>query len=548
MASIIEFIKNWLINEHHWLTNVGIIIGLIAAFCGFLHMLGKAAKWLYHLFNRESLHRRLKPFFNRHEISGAVDNYVPTQCQNVDPSSTAEPGRVHAFAVRQKLVPFFIQQVFREKREEKYYLILADSGMGKTTFMINLFLKYQRKRFKKYDMMLVPLGHPKADEKIAAVKDKTGTILLLDAFDEDIRAAKDYKIRMQEIIDKTSDFQAVIITSRTHFFPSDPDIPQETGLFKFGGNKGIQKFYRLYVSPFRKKEIKGYLRRRYPFYCWFKRRRARAIVDKSPDLMVRPMLLANIDDLLTRKEPYQYTCQVYEEMVQRWLQRERVEDKEELRKFSEAVAVDMYRRQQERGGLYIDRAEIRGFAEKHRIQLDELEMRSRSLLNRNAEGRYKFAHKSILEYLLSLELVQNSSFYRDFNFDNMEQTRRFYKEQRVIPFFSRLSKGGYSLGAKKLATISWSITDDIKKLDSDDLDNIASLDLSGNKIQDITALRELKNIQALDLSNNQITDITPLRDLKNLRVLDLSGNPISHTKEKKKLRRKIEARGGAFRI
>jgi hypothetical protein len=563
MMDIFDYLKS---NQPLW-ANIAALIGLITALFTFLHFVWKGIKALYHAFNRESLYRRLKPYFTRREIRGAVDNYIPTQCRNVDPSAAAEPARVHAFAVRQKLVPFFIKKVFREKKEEKYYLVLADSGMGKTTFMINLFLKYMRKRFKKYHMILLPLGHPKADEKIGEIENKTDTILLLDAFDEDIRAAKDYKTRMQELIDKTTDFQAVIITSRTQFFPSDPDIPQETGLYKFGGKKGVQKFYRLYVSPFNEKEVNRYLRRKYSFYLWFKRRKARAIVEKSPDLMVRPMLLANINDLLERREPYEYTYEIYEEMVQRWINRENVKDKEELRKFSEAVAVDMYNNQQHRGGLFIEKNDIGQFAQGHGIRLGDLEMRSRSLLNRNAEGRYKFAHKSILEYLLSLELMRNPSFRVSFNFDNMEQTRRFYKEQ----FFFQPLEGTFRLSNKKEGPedAEGQITD-IRKIDLNELENISSLNLGFNGIADITALSELKNLQSLGLSNNQITDITPLKELKNinklaldknqitditllkelkrLKYLFLEGNPIKDAKTIEELRRELEKRGGKLWI
>ncbi|MCP4219494.1 MAG: leucine-rich repeat domain-containing protein, partial [bacterium] len=211
--------------------------------------------------------------------------------------------------------------MFLEKKEEKFYLVLADSGMGKTTFMINLYLRYMRNPFKRYHMELLPLGHPRTGERIAGLENKTGTILLLDAFDEDMGAARDYKARMEEIIKMTSDFQVVIITSRTQFFPTDPEIPVETGLYRFGGDKGVHLFYRLYVSPFKGIEIRRFLRRKYPFYFWKKRRKAARIVEKSPNLMVRPMLLANIEDLLMRPEPYRFSYEIYEEMVTRWLKR-----------------------------------------------------------------------------------------------------------------------------------------------------------------------------------------------------------------------------------
>ena len=44
------------------------------------------------------------------------------------------------------LTTFNIKDAFDEKKESnKYYLILADSGMGKTTFMINLYVRYHSK-------------------------------------------------------------------------------------------------------------------------------------------------------------------------------------------------------------------------------------------------------------------------------------------------------------------------------------------------------------------------------------------------------------------
>jgi hypothetical protein len=511
-----------------------------------MHFMGKGMRALIRYLNRERLHHRLKPYFNREEIQRAIGIYIPTQCQNVDPAAAEEPARVHAFAVRQKLIPFFIKTVFREKKEEKYYLVLADSGMGKTTFMINLFLKYSRKRFKTYGIVLVPLGHPKADEKIDSVADKPRTILLLDAFDEDSKAARDYKARMQEIIDKTLDFQAVIITSRTQFFPTDPDIPQETGLYKFGGAKGEHRFYRLYISPFSEGEVRRYLRRLYPFYLWIKRRKARAIVAKSPDLMVRPMLLANIRDLMAGRRNYRFTCEIYEEMVERWIQRERVKDKAELRKFSEVIARDIYENQQVRGGLFIPHDQVGRFAGEHGIRFEELEMRSRSLLNRSAEGKYKFAHKSILEYLMSLELIRDPGFLDIFNFDNMEQTQRFYDEQFlqkiVIPFFSQPLKGYFYLFDRDsvIRFIDFKRTIDIKKLDVKELENIAGINLSSNQITGLTPLKELKNIKELDLRNNRITDLTPLLELNSLKVIYLYNNPIKKsTAALKELRRRF---------
>lgn len=327
---------------------------------------------------------------------------------------------------------------------------------------------------------------------------------------------------MNTILDMTLDFQTVIITSRTQFFPTDKDMPTETGIYKYIGNKKEQRFYKIYISPFNQKEIKRYIRRKYPVYKWWKRGKARAIVEKSPDLMVRPMLLANIHDLMKRKSPYVHTFEIYEELVTQWIQRERLKDKKELRRFSEVIARNMYEHQQDRGGLYINHDQFRKFAQEHGIELEELAMRSQSLLNRNAEGKYKFAHKSILEYLLSLELLRDSLLYQTFNFDNMELTQRFYQAQCyikiVIPFFSQKLKGNFTLdmeGSHKTFNLE---KIDIKNFDSKKFPFI--------------------NIKELNLSENQITDITPLKELYRLKYIHLTGNPIKDTSFLVELRKK----------
>lgn len=60
---------------------------------------------------------------------------------------------------RSPLIPFFIQAAFNEKSDsERFYLILADSGMGKTTFLINLYLRYHApfNRHRQHKMRFNP--------------------------------------------------------------------------------------------------------------------------------------------------------------------------------------------------------------------------------------------------------------------------------------------------------------------------------------------------------------------------------------------------------
>lgn len=399
-----------------------------------LGILFKPIKMVYRIFKNKIIYNKLKPFYTEFEVKKATEKYMPTKCQNVDPCQEEEPTNVHAYVTKEKLIPFFIKKVFNAKKSEKYYIILADSGMGKTTFIINLFSEYSKKIFKKHKMILLPLGHPDTDATIDIIQDKENTILLLDALDEDSKSLNDYKKRLNEIIEKTKSFQAIVITSRTQFFPSQIEEPKETGILKFGCEKGMHKFYKLYISPFDEKDINKYLKMKFNIFNISKRKRAKVIVEKSPKLMVRPMLLANIDDLIKREYPYQYPHHIYEEMVERWIQRERVDSKEELRKFSKELALDIYNSRIERKGIIISAKDIKQFADNHKIKLEDFEIKSRSLLNRNGEGQYKFAHKSILEYFVALDLFNNPDNEYMYEYDGFEQIEKFYYDMCIERF------------------------------------------------------------------------------------------------------------------
>ena len=87
--------------------------------------------------------RYLKPQFDYKSIKLATQFYIPTQYQNASPTRQEEPKFTHKYISQNPLISFFLKTAFKEKREsERFYLILADSGMGKTTFMVNLYMKY----------------------------------------------------------------------------------------------------------------------------------------------------------------------------------------------------------------------------------------------------------------------------------------------------------------------------------------------------------------------------------------------------------------------
>lgn len=406
--------------------------------------------------NQRILNKDLRDFFMPSDVEKATRYYVPTQYQNVSPSEDEEPGRRYIAAAKNELIPLFLKKAFLQgKDNNKYYLILADTGMGKTTFLINLYISYKNQwnLFGKPrpDIQLIPLGSPNALAAIQKIANPQNTILLLDAFDEDVKALHHYKARMEEILAVVKDFYEVVITCRTQFFPSQKEEPYETGHLTFG-ESGEYKFQKLYVSVFQDKDIERYIHQRFPFYQRTKRKKACEIAKKSPNLVMRPMLLSHIEDLLDGQKEYEFAFEIYEQMIEKWVEREAkkagivekfgsVEKyKEILKAFSQRLAVDMYENKAKRNGYFVGKEEGYGkqIAEivenSNTPKMDEMDRRSRSMLNRNAEGKYKFAHKSIMEYFLVKEMQERPEFYLAFDFTGMDAAALFMKEVKVRIF------------------------------------------------------------------------------------------------------------------
>ena len=185
---------------------------------------------------------------------------------------------------------------------------------------------------------------------------------------------------------------------------------------------------------------------RFPLLNREKKKDAQKIVfEQSPNLMMRPMLLAYIDDLLMASNKYKYVFQVYEQLILRWIAREAnsIESNpdqfnDNMYRFSQFSAIEIYYKFKDRvkggNGLTLELDEIEKIAEKYSIVLNSLQMQSKSLLNRNSIGQYKFSHKSILEYFLAKEIMTNSDFASKFDYSSFDQCRKFVDEYKSVQY------------------------------------------------------------------------------------------------------------------
>lgn len=347
-------------------------------------------------------HNCLKKFGLDKQTKQSMKYYVSTRGFNIDPCDQENIDEDFGF----ELIPFFMK-AFKDS-DSQYFIILADSGMGKTTFLLKLYFRYRRKIFKKYHIVLFPLSDSKTFEKIKNIKNKQKTILLLDSFDEDSYAMEDYKKRMESLCNETELFYKIVMTCRTQFFPDSDKEPKITGKIKFGVGKKNIEFEKYYILPFNDSEILTYLKTKYIHSSEKEKyERALKLVFNCPKLMVRPMLLSYIDDLIDNNEKKYYTIyEIYGQLVKKWIEREALDKNNLLHVFSEKVAEYMYKNKT----IYIETTEIENLCKEYNINLRSIEAKSRSLLNRNAKGAYKFAHKSILEFFLASNAFSNEEF------------------------------------------------------------------------------------------------------------------------------------------
>ncbi|MBI5722078.1 MAG: hypothetical protein HZC37_30770 [Burkholderiales bacterium] len=336
----------------------------------------------------------------RDEYMLALRHYIDPDCTAIDP--TGEDDLRAAVPTRQPIQQFW-QDILDANSKYKHTIVLADTGMGKTSLLYKLVhssLTYQSSRNVR--VIFVPLGRPGAVQKIAAVERKNETVLLLDALDEDTQAVEDHAQRTRELMSAAQDFYRVVLTCRTQFFARDEEIPRETGIVRISPRgAGLAKEYRLYkvyLAPFNEQQVNAWLTRRFPWFAHARRAKARALIAKLPELVVRPLLLTALPDLVEDGVSVANVHELYARIVHKWLVRERASEREQksLLQLSQRIAMDVYLNRVRRQSERIPPSEMRWILTAGE---DLSRLRSRSLLNRDREGNLKFAHRSMMEYL-----------------------------------------------------------------------------------------------------------------------------------------------------
>lgn len=383
----------------------------------------------------------LHPSFNQYVNERLKEKcYINTRIQLDTPSKYEEPYAAIANSVSSDFISQFIDKIFKDNNINGHlYCILAGSGMGKSTALVNLFISYishYKQNKMPYDIRLFSLANGDVIESIKKVDRKYRTILLLDALDENIEAVDNLELFMDKLETACKDFKFVLLSCRTQFFPNEEAQLKESKLINDGTHKGYVAYTTFYISPFNDNEVKTYIKRVFTFLQFGKRKKAMKIINKEDCkyLLVRPMILSHIKQLVNDKREYNSTIDIYDAIVDYWLDREvgrepndiRLERKKLLRDLSEKLAENIYSHKDERKGYYIEDKDFYEFLLNNNVNNEYVHFRERSLINRDAVGYIKFSHKSFLEYFIAYNCVFGKMYISDFS--SIDVAKKMYME------------------------------------------------------------------------------------------------------------------------
>lgn len=426
----------------------------------------------------EYIHNNLDHDFKDYLGRKNKKQYIETHFLSCPPHDYDEPNQATTATTRESMTSFCERIFKKDNPNERLYMVLAGSGMGKTTFMVNMFCKYVNTQLSNkglpFEIRLLRLDDEYAINKIYDIaKDPAinphKTILLLDALDENRHASENFKQFQTELETAIEPFRLVMITCRAQFFDSEKSVPEETSWTSTGRDKNLINYNKIYISPFNDDDINLYLSIKYKGQRK-KRKRAHQIVEKCRNLMVRPLLLSYIDDLIEDNVEYTELSDIYDTLIDKWLQREvnRIQDKEErkkqkenLRRFSIDISKTIYSNWKNVKSMQLSSEQMSSFMNDYGYSEIPFDIKRRSLINRNASGSFKFAHKSFLEYFLARELFNNPSF--EFCFDGMDMAKTFFDGMCVREYKDQEINGAFSVIIPKNKLFEKDITFCIKK-------------------------------------------------------------------------------------
>jgi|GEM_PF-2467587 len=389
-------------------------------------------RWIRKVSRLRRLQKELTPFYDKVTVKKAIKNYTPVRSLK---SWDAQAKNRQAGEI---LPTLFLKGLLDPMKEDgKFFVVLGESGMGKTTFLINLYQSYKRKRKESMlDIALIDLRHPDAFTHIRNIENKSHTILLLDSLELLPIKKLDYRQKVDSVLDQVGIFPKVVITCRPYFFPAAMEDATSEAPIRFVGERHNEVFEKHFIVPFEKEDIHQFIHKKYSFFASQKRNHAKYLVDKLPYVLKSPVFLNYIDVLMKRREPFTYTYQIYEEIISQWVE-SLVKDMSSAKpkqfrlnvwSLLQRLAYDIYIYGNERGYWGIEEADVKFFARKCDISLSYLALNRSGIMHQHPNGYYQFSHSGLWSYLVAKQAWTKPDFEEEYDFQFIREAETFFYE------------------------------------------------------------------------------------------------------------------------
>lgn len=329
-------------------------------------------------------------FWDEQELADKTRFFVHPRCQWHDPVT----GKV----VEQDLFSALDRRL--KKRSSRVILLLAGSGVGKTSALLKYWVEKHRilwGRGTRPKICVVRLeNYTDALRAIREDQQKARTILFLDGLDEDLSAGQDLASRLTALIREARSYRNLLVSCRNHAMPSPPLRVTSEGL--------SWELERIHLLEFRPRDINNYLFRRFlvrgrvPKYF-----EASHLVRRLRDITRRPLILSQIEALAEAHAQCPYLYHAYHTIVQHRFERERVIPAD-LRIVCEELAIDLNVRRETRANAD-DLTQLTG---RLGLDLTWWPVATRSLLTCDKNLTfYRFEHPSYLDFFVASRLLRD---------------------------------------------------------------------------------------------------------------------------------------------
>lgn len=401
------------------------------------------------------------------------------------------------------LLKDYFDKVFVKRSEyPNVYLLLGNSGTGKTAALAHYFYDYINNHTKKnlpYEIRLFSLGQEDVFDCIKNVKvalnanNKKNCILLLDALDENKKAQdpKENESFFQQLKEVFKQFAFVIITCRPQFFTE---------------RKKLTNVTTIELAPFNDQQVQDFLDQTFSIsYDAEKRSKAAELIKKHYKIASRPIILTYIRDIVESDREINTSLDFYNVIVEKELHRnmkraELDDSPVQIQRWwdmTSEVAGYMYKQ----GKTEISYEELLQILINHHLAkpsdtINEDHFQRRSLLTITGDT-FHFSHKSFYEYFMAYRFFLypdeiKQVFSMDFAlqlFDELYEAK-YFKKEVLFANLQSITNNNVQESLKKIEKAFDS--SQVQKVFNDDLDKINHIN---------SEIRFLK-IRGYDLSEN----------------------------------------------